>query len=78
MPTLQQSAELNWPEDEATLLADFALDLFEQDGHDKYHQWLMSERDYFFNRVFEQDIELMTRFCDSFNQLTAKKTNLYI
>jgi hypothetical protein len=78
MNTLQQTAQLHWAEDEANLLADFALDLFEQDGHDKYHQWLMSERDYFFNRVFEQDIELMTRFCDSFNQLTAKKTNLYI
>ena len=78
MMTLNQSAELNWPEDEARALAEFALDLFEQDGHDKYHQWLMSERDYFFNRVFEQDIELMTKFCDSFNQLTAKKTNLYI
>jgi len=78
MNTLQNTAQLHWAEDEANLLADFALDLFEQDGHDKYHQWLMRERDHFFHRVFEQDIELMTKFCDLFNKLTAQKTNLYI
>jgi hypothetical protein len=78
MTTLQQSAELNWPEDEATSLADFALDLFKQDGHDYYHKWLMNERDHFWNKVFDQDVDLMNRFSDLFNQLTAKTTNLYI
>jgi len=78
MTTLQQSAELNWPEDEATSLADFALDLFKQDGHDYYHKWLMNERDHFWNKVFNKDVDLMNRFSDLFNQLTAKTTNLYI
>lgn len=78
MTTLQQSAELNWPEDEANSLADFALYLFEQDGHDYYHKWLMNERDHFWNKVFDKDVDLMNRFSDLFNQLTAKTTNLYI
>lgn len=78
MTTLQQSAELNWPEDEATSLADFALDLFKQDGRDYYHKWLMNERDHFWNKVFDKDVDLMNRFSDLFNQLTAKTTNLYI
>ena len=78
MNTLQNNAELYWAEDEAALLADFALYLYKDEGHDYYHQWLMRERDHFFNRVFERDLELMTRFCDSFNKLTAKTTNLYI
>ena len=78
MMTLNQSAELNWPEDEARALADFALDLFESDGHDLYHRWLMRERDHFWNKVFEHDASLMSRFSDLFNKLTAKSTNLYI
>ena len=78
MTTLQQTAELNWPEDEATSLADFALDLFKQDGHDYYHKWLMNERDHFWNKVFKHDASLMSRFSDLFNKLTAKSTNLYI
>ncbi len=78
MNSLQNNAELNWAEDEACLLAAYALELYKQDGHDDYHKWLMSERTHFFNRVFEQDAELMKRFSDLFNQLTAKTTNLYI
>lgn len=78
MSTLFQNAELHWPEDEARLSADFALDLFETEGHDYYHQWLMRERDHFWNTVFQQDAALMDRFSNLFNELTAKKTNLYI
>jgi hypothetical protein len=68
----------NWPEDEATLSAEFALDLYASEGHDYYHQWLMRERDHFWNTVFEKDSELMDRFTESFNKLTSKITNLYI
>jgi hypothetical protein len=78
MMTLQKSGEFYWPEDEARLSADFALDLFKQDGHDYYHKWLMNERDHFWNKVFNKDVNLMNRFSDLFNQLTAKTTNLYI
>ncbi|NBX49946.1 hypothetical protein EBT25_08385 [bacterium] len=78
MKTLQQDAENNWAEDEATLSADFALDLYANEGHDYYHQWLMRERDHFWNNVFQQDVALMNRFSDLFNNLTAKTTNLYI
>jgi len=34
----------NWPEDEANLTADFALDLFDHHGRDYYHAWLIKER----------------------------------
>ena len=78
MTTLQQDAVTNWAEDEATLSADFALDLYASEGHDYYHQWLMRERNHFWNNVFQQDVKLMDRFSDLFNKLTAKTTNLYI
>jgi hypothetical protein len=38
----------------------------------------MNERDHFWNKVFNKDVNLMNRFSDLFNQLTAKTTNLYI
>jgi hypothetical protein len=75
---LLQDAELYWPEDEATQTAEFALDLYETEGHDYYHQWLMRERDHYWNSVFQKDIHLMNRFSELFNKLTAKTTNLYM
>ena len=73
-----QEAQALWPEDEARALADYGLSLYEQEGHDYYHKWLMSERDHFWNKVFERDLNMMNRFSDLFNSLTAKTTNLYI
>jgi hypothetical protein len=73
-----QEAQAFWPEDEARALADYGLFIFEDEGHDYYHKWLMSERDHFWNKVFERDLNMMNRFSDLFNSLTAKTTNLYI
>lgn len=78
MNNLQTTAEINWGEDEAVLLVDFALDLFEHEGRDAYHKWLMSERAFYFNRVFEKNMEIMVIFCNKFNKMTASKTNLYM
>jgi hypothetical protein len=71
-------AETNWAIDEANSLIDFALDYYESEGHDNYHQWLMRERDHMFINVFNRDHELMNQFSEVFNKNTAKVTNLYI
>ena len=77
MSIIEQS-QVCWPEDEAVLAAEYGLFIFEDEGHDYYHKWLMSERDHFWNKVFERDLTMMNRFSDLFNSLTAKTTNLYI
>jgi hypothetical protein len=76
MSTLYAEAVENWPEDEASSSADFALDLFECEGHDYYHQWLIKERQHWI-KVFN-DPALMNRFFDKFNALTFNTTNLAI
>lgn len=67
----------NWPEDEANLSAGFALDLFETEGRDYYHQWLIKERGCLHN-LFDDDQSLIDRFIVKFNSLTSQVTNLYI
>jgi hypothetical protein len=76
MSTLYAEAVNNWPEDEATLSVEFALDLFETEGADSYHQWLIKERQHWI-KVFN-DPALMGRFSDKFNALTFNTTNLAI
>jgi hypothetical protein len=66
----------NWPEDEASMSASMALEIFADDGHDYYHQWLIKERNHFM-KIFN-DEELMKRFCAKFNALTLNITNLSI
>ena len=77
MSTLYQSAVDQWPEDEARALADFALSLFETDGRDYYHQWLVKERSAVIHNVFNDDKALIARFTAEFNRLTAPTTNFY-
>lgn len=72
-----QLAEKYWPEDEARGAAEFALSLFETDGRDYYHQWLIKERSAVIHNLFNDDAELIKRFSDEFNRLTAPTTNLY-
>jgi hypothetical protein len=66
----------NWPEDEASMSASIALEIFADDGKDYYHQWLIKERNHFI-KIFNDDA-LMNRFCDKFNAVTFETTNLAI
>lgn len=66
----------NWPEDEASISASMALEIFEEEGSDYYHQWLVKERKHMVS-VFNDDA-MMQRFTDKFNSLTASTTNLFI
>ena len=67
----------NWPEDEANLTADFALDLFDHHGRDYYHAWLIKERGTLHN-LFNDDEALIERFKIKFNSITANATGFYI
>jgi len=71
-------AQSNWPEDEATLDADFALHLFEVEGRDYYHQWLIKERSSVVHNIFDDDEALIKRYVTKFNALTAQVTNFYM
>jgi hypothetical protein len=71
-----QSALANWPEDEARASAALGLELFEEEGRDGYHQWLIRERRVIAN-VFDGDQTLIGRFMAKFNAMTAPTTNLY-
>lgn len=75
-PLLASFAD-NWPEDEARAMAEFALSLFETDGRDYYHQWLVKERSAVVHNIFNDDEALIARFTAEFNKLTAPVTNLY-
>jgi hypothetical protein len=77
MTTLNQSALDNWAEDEAHLSAEFAIELFNSEGADYYHQWLIKERSSVIHNVFD-DEALIKRYSDKFNELTAHITNFYI
>jgi len=72
-----QDALDNWPEDEASQVASFALDLFEIEGRDYYHQWLIKERSSVIHNIFNEDEQLIERFRYAFNKLTAPVTKLY-
>jgi hypothetical protein len=67
----------SWPEDEANLTADFALDLFDHHGRDYYHAWLIKERGCLHN-LFNDDDALIERFKIKFNSITSKITGFYI
>jgi hypothetical protein len=71
-----QSALAQWPEEEAHLSAALAIEIFDEQGHDNYHQWLIRERRVMDN-VFDGDQSLIDRFMVEFNKLTAPTTNLY-
>jgi hypothetical protein len=71
-----QSALANWPEDEAHQSAALALEIYEEQGHDSYRQWLIRERCVIAN-VFDGDQALIDRFTTEFNAMTAPTTNLY-
>lgn len=73
---LMQDALAFWPEDEARLSASFAFDLFETEGRDYYHQWLIKERAVIRN-VFDGEQALIDRFTVKFNDMTAPITNVY-
>lgn len=76
MSALYTDAVDNWPEDEAGLCASIALEIFEDEGKDNYHQWLIKERQHMI-KVFNDD-SMMSRFCVKFNTLTVPTTNLFI
>ena len=78
MTTLYQSAVNNWPEDEAHLDAEFALEMFKNEGADYYHQWLIKERSCVVHNTFDDDEALIKRYIDKFNDLTAEVTNFYM
>ena len=74
---MYQDAIDNWPEDEARMTAEFALSLYETDGRDYYHEWLIKERSCVIHNVFDDDETLIERFRVEFNKLTSPTTNLY-
>jgi hypothetical protein len=77
MSSIYNDAVANWPEDEASMSASYGLDLFEMEGRDEYHAWLIKERGCLKN-LFDDDEKLIERFMVKFNALTAGTTNLYI
>ena len=77
MTTFYRSAIDNYPEDEAHAAAQYALDLFEIDGADALHQWIIKERSAVIHNLFDDDETLIARFTKKFNELTAQTTNLY-
>jgi hypothetical protein len=77
MGSIYIDAVNNWPEDEASMSASYALDLFESEGKDEYHAWLIKERGCLKN-LFDDDQSMIDRFIVKFNSLTSKVTNLYI
>jgi hypothetical protein len=76
--SLLADAQANWPEDEAVLTAEYAIDLFETEGRDYYHQWLIKERSCVINNLFDDDENLIERYKNKFNSLTAHITNFYM
>ena len=76
--SLYQSAVDNFPEDQAIMDAEFALNMFEVEGQDYYHQWLIKERSSVVHNTFDDDEALIKRYIDKFNDLTADITNLYM
>ena len=78
MKTLYQSAVDNYPEDEAHLDAEYALELFKTEGQDYYHQWLIKERSSVLHNTFDDDEALIKRYINKFNDLTSHITNFYM
>ena len=76
--TFIQSAIDNFPEDQAHIDAEFALDMFKTEGADYYHQWLIKERSCVIHNVFDDDQAQIKRYIDKFNELTASHTNFYM
>jgi hypothetical protein len=76
--TFYQDAIDNFPEDQATIDADFALSLFETEGADYYHQWLIKERSSVIHNTFDDDQAQIKRYIDRFNELTADQTRFYM
>jgi len=76
--SLYKDAQAKWPEDEAMMEAEFALELFETEGRDYYHQWLIKERSSVVHNIFDDDEALIQRYKDKFNALTAHITNFYM
>jgi hypothetical protein len=78
MTTLYQSALDNYPEDQAHLDSEFAIELFKTEGHDYYHQWLIKERSCVIHNTFDDDQDSINRYINKFNELTSQITNLYM
>tara|TARA_R110000868_G_scaffold42088_2_gene142835 strand:+ start:116 stop:349 length:234 start_codon:yes stop_codon:yes gene_type:complete len=76
--TFIQSAIDNFPEDQAHIDAEFALDMFKTEGADYYHQWLIKERSSVIHNTFDDDEAQIKRYIDKFNDLTASHTNFYM
>lgn len=76
--TFIQSAIDNFPEDQAHIDAEFALDMFKTEGADYYHQWLIKERSSVIHNTFDDDQEQIKRYIDKFNDLTASHTSFYM
>jgi hypothetical protein len=76
--SLYEDAQANWPEDEAVLTAEYALDLFKIEGRDEYHNWLVKECSCVVNNLFNDDEDLIERYKKKFNALTAHITNFYM
>ena len=76
--SFMSEAHDNWPEDEASLLADYAKFVFESEGRDYYHQWLIKERVCARSNIFDDDEDLFNRFADRFNKLMAEQTGFYM
>ena len=76
--TFIQSAIDNFPEDQAHIDAEYAIDMFKTEGADYYHQWLIKERSCVIHNVFDDDEAQIKRYIDKFNELTASHTNFYM
>ena len=76
--SLLADAQANWPEDEAVLTAEYAIDLFKIEGRNNYHQWLIKELPSVVNNLFDDDEDLIERYKNKFNALTAHITNFYM
>jgi hypothetical protein len=74
--SIYNDAVNNWPEDEASLSASMAIEIYEEAGYEYYKDWVEKER-WHFVKIFN-DKALMDRFCAKFNSLTFEVTNLTI
>ena len=78
MRAFYKDAINNWPEDEAVQDAEFALEMFKNEGADYYHRWLIKERSSVLHNTFDDDEALINRYIDKFNDLTSHITNFYM
>ena len=70
--TLEQQAE--WPSEEGRTEARNFLRIYDEDGHDYAHQWLIKTRRHWV-QVFNDEAD-MRMFSDAFNAIAFEATQL--